>query len=112
MVAKSYNNNIFKVITELDKQNYNFFKNYNDVQYKDLKPRIMAEELIPSDLYDENIREVVRITQDAEDYVIDHSGSLIFNAVFQMIYWFVILSYLTQTNGFEEIKEKCITFTH
>ena len=38
MVAKSYNNNIFKVITELDKQNYNFFKNYNDVQYKELQP--------------------------------------------------------------------------
>jgi hypothetical protein len=38
MVAKSYNNNIFKVITELDKKNYNFFKSYNEVQYKELQP--------------------------------------------------------------------------
>lgn len=38
MVVKSYNNNIFKVITELDKKNYNFFKNYNEVQYKELQP--------------------------------------------------------------------------
>lgn len=38
MVTKSYNNNIFAVITNLDKKNYNFFKDYNDAQYKELQP--------------------------------------------------------------------------
>ena len=38
MVVKSYNNNIFAVITNLDKKNYNFFKDYNEAQYKELQP--------------------------------------------------------------------------
>ena len=38
MVAKSYNNNIFKIITELDKKNYNFFRSYNKLQYDELQP--------------------------------------------------------------------------
>ena len=38
MVAKSYNNNIFAIITNLDKKTYNFFKNYNEAQYNELQP--------------------------------------------------------------------------
>ena len=38
MVAKSYNNNIFAIITSLDKKNYNFFKGFNEEQYKELQP--------------------------------------------------------------------------
>lgn len=37
-MAKQYKNDIFKVITELDKRNYNFFKNYTEEQYKELQP--------------------------------------------------------------------------
>ena len=36
MVAKSYNNNIFAIITSLDKKSYNFFKTFNEEQYKEL----------------------------------------------------------------------------
>lgn len=38
MVVKSYNNNIFAVITNLDKKNYNFFSEYNEAQYNELQP--------------------------------------------------------------------------
>lgn len=38
MAVKSYNNNIFAVITNLDKKNYDFFRGYNDAQYKELQP--------------------------------------------------------------------------
>jgi hypothetical protein len=37
-MAKQYKNDIFKVITELDKKNYDFFKTYTDEQYKELQP--------------------------------------------------------------------------
>lgn len=37
-MAKQYNNNIFKVLTEIDKKNYNFFNSYNEEQYKELQP--------------------------------------------------------------------------
>ena len=38
MVAKTYNNNIFAIITNLDKKNYNFFSGYNEAQYNELQP--------------------------------------------------------------------------
>ena len=33
MVGKTYNNNIFKIITELDKRNFDFFKSYNEEKH-------------------------------------------------------------------------------
>ena len=41
MAGKSYNNDIFKIITNLDKKNYNFFNSLTEVQYKELQPYIL-----------------------------------------------------------------------
>ena len=41
MAEKTYNNNIFSIITNLDKKNYNFFNSLTDVQYKELQPYIL-----------------------------------------------------------------------
>lgn len=41
MAGKTYNNNIFSIITHLDKKNYNFFNSLTEVQYKELQPYIL-----------------------------------------------------------------------
>lgn len=38
MATKTYSNDIFKVLTEIDKRNYNFFKSYDDKKMKELQP--------------------------------------------------------------------------
>lgn len=38
MVAKTFNNNIFQVLTHIDKKDYNYFKNLSDEQLKDMQP--------------------------------------------------------------------------
>ena len=38
MVAKTYENNIFQVLTHIDKKDYNYFKNLSDEQLKDMQP--------------------------------------------------------------------------
>lgn len=37
----AYNNDIFKIITELDKRNFGFYKKLNEKQYKELQPYIL-----------------------------------------------------------------------
>lgn len=41
MAGKSYSNDIFKIITNLDKKNYNFFNSLTETQYKELQPYIL-----------------------------------------------------------------------
>jgi hypothetical protein len=38
MATKTYNNDIFKVLTEIDKRNFDFFKTYDDKKFKELQP--------------------------------------------------------------------------
>lgn len=52
-MAKQYKNDIFKVITELDKRNYNFFKNYDEDQYKELQPYTLLRWLSATQSYND-----------------------------------------------------------
>lgn len=38
MAAKNYSNDIFKVLTEIDKRNFDFFKNYDEKKFNELQP--------------------------------------------------------------------------
>lgn len=38
MVAKTFNNNIFQVLTHIDKKDYNYFKNLSDEQLNEMQP--------------------------------------------------------------------------
>lgn len=58
MVVKSYNNNIFAVITNLDKKNYNFFSEYNEAQYNELQPYTLLRWL-----------SACQIEKDADEYI-------------------------------------------
>lgn len=57
MAVKSYNNNIFKVISEIDKKNYDFFKLYTDEQYKELQPYTLLRWISSVQGSDEKISE-------------------------------------------------------
>lgn len=41
MATKTYSNDIFKVLTEIDKRNFDFFKSYDDKKIKELQPYII-----------------------------------------------------------------------
>ena len=38
MATKNYSNDIFKVLTEIDKRNFDFFKNYDEKKFNELQP--------------------------------------------------------------------------
>lgn len=62
MAGKSYNNDIFKVISELDKKNYNFFNSYNESQYKELQPYTLLR-WISSNI---NEKELIKLNKSNE----------------------------------------------
>ena len=38
MATKNYSNDIFKVLTEIDKRNFDFFKSYDEKKFNELQP--------------------------------------------------------------------------
>lgn len=53
MTIKSYKNNIFEVITHLDKNDYDYFKNLTEEQLKEIQPYVLLKWL--STLQEKNI---------------------------------------------------------
>lgn len=71
MASKTYNNDIFKVLTEIDKRNFDFFKSYDEKQLKELQPYTLTRWISSVS------------TGDAEHYVLK-TNSLINNKLFQL----------------------------
>ncbi len=73
-MAKQYKNDIFKVITELDKRNYNFFRNYDNDQYKELQPYTLLRWLSATQSYND---------LDAEYYILS-TNNLVNTYIFNL----------------------------